>query len=158
MSSIWSVGFVSLSLVLTCVAQAADPPSAADKQAEQELIKRYRDWEKAVPAGKAADQFEYNASEDYTHIGTIAATMFDKSGSLANLKALLATSWTFDELQVRVYGDAAVVTSRWTLVNAKLKDVDVTGQYRATEVFVKRGGRWLTVASQATKVVEPTAP
>jgi ketosteroid isomerase-like protein len=51
-------------------------------------------------------------------------------------------SFRLDEVQVRVYGDAAVVTSRET-ATAKYQGQDVPGQFRATLVFVKQEGRWL---------------
>jgi len=57
---------------------------------------------------------------------------------------------TVDELDVRVFDDAAVVTGR-TLVTTKGPDVESV-RLRFTDVFIRRGGRWLIVASQATRL------
>ena len=52
-----------------------------------------------------------------------------------------------DDLAVRAYGDAAVVTGR-TTVSAGGQTVVL----RFTDLFVRRDGRWLAVASQATRL------
>ena len=52
-----------------------------------------------------------------------------------------------DDLSVRAYGDAAVVTGR-TTASAGGQTVVL----RFTDVFVRRDGKWLAVASQATRV------
>jgi len=52
-----------------------------------------------------------------------------------------------DDLSVRAYGDAAVVTGR-TTVSAGGQTVVL----RFTDFFVRRDGKWLAVASQATRL------
>ena len=59
----------------------------------------------------------------------------------------------FEEMKVQVYGDTAVVTSRTTDKGA-VGGVDVSGQFRWTDVFVRRGGRWQLVAAQGTRVAK----
>jgi uncharacterized protein (TIGR02246 family) len=54
-----------------------------------------------------------------------------------------------DDLQVRMYGDAAVANGRVT-VKALTKEGGYDGQYCYTDMYVKRGGRWQAVAEQAT--------
>lgn len=60
-------------------------------------------------------------------------------------------SYTVDDVNVRVYGDTAVVTSRATL-SGKRGDQALSGQYRATSVFVKKGETWQVVALQSTRI------
>jgi hypothetical protein len=55
-----------------------------------------------------------------------------------------------DELSVRSFGDAAVVTGRTRATTAGEKPETVT--LRFTDVFIRRNGRWQVVASQATRV------
>jgi hypothetical protein len=50
-------------------------------------------------------------------------------------------------MQVRVYGDAAVVVGRTAWQSAVGK-----GQYRYTDMYIRRDGRWICVASQATDI------
>jgi ketosteroid isomerase-like protein len=55
-----------------------------------------------------------------------------------------------DELNVRVYGDAAVVTGRSVLTRQE-HDRDYNGAYRFTEVYIRQKGSWLAVALQVTR-------
>ena len=69
---------------------------------------------------------------------------------------LKITSTTNEDMAVRVYGDAAVVSYRST-DKGTYKDTDISGQYRWTDVFVKQKGRWRIVATQGTRIA-PMAP
>ena len=62
-------------------------------------------------------------------------------------------SINIDELQVRMYGDAAVANGRVT-VKARTKEGGFDGQYCYTDMYVKRGGRWQAVAEQATLLTQ----
>lgn len=55
-----------------------------------------------------------------------------------------------DDLSVRVFGDAAVVTGRSTATTGGAKPSTLA--LRFTDVFVRLGGRWQIVASQATQL------
>jgi Domain of unknown function (DUF4440) len=55
-----------------------------------------------------------------------------------------------DELSVRAFGGAAVVTGRTFAATGGARPERVT--LRFTDVFVRRGGRWQIVASHATRV------
>ena len=59
-------------------------------------------------------------------------------------------AFTIDDVNVRVFGDAAVVTGRTTVTVGGPSPVTV--KLRFTDVFVRRSGRWLAVASQATTI------
>jgi ketosteroid isomerase-like protein len=55
-----------------------------------------------------------------------------------------------EDLRVRVYGDSAVVTAL-TRTRGKFMGQDFSTQERATDVFVKRDGRWQCVLSHLTR-------
>ena len=58
-----------------------------------------------------------------------------------------------DEVMVRVYGDAAVVTGRSTTKRAGQSAGEViTRQVRFTRVYAKREGRWQVVSAQNTLI------
>jgi ketosteroid isomerase-like protein len=57
---------------------------------------------------------------------------------------------TSDELSVRVFGDAAVVTGRTIATTGGANPETV--RLRFTDVFIRRGGRWQIVASHATRL------
>jgi len=52
---------------------------------------------------------------------------------------------------VFVVGDTAIVHGLWT-ETATLNGKDTSGQFRFTDTFVKRDGRWQAVATYSTKL------
>ena len=57
-----------------------------------------------------------------------------------------------DEIMVRVYGDAAVVTGRSTTRRAGQGDEIVTRQVRFTRVYARQKGRWQVVSAHNTMI------
>ena len=55
-----------------------------------------------------------------------------------------------DDLSVRTFGEAAVVTGRTTMTTGGTNPGTVT--LRFTDVFIRRAGRWQVVASHATEI------
>ncbi len=55
-----------------------------------------------------------------------------------------------EDFRVRVYGDSAVVTAL-TRTRGKFMGQDFSTQERATDVFVKRDGRWKCVLTHLTR-------
>ncbi len=120
-------------------------------QAEQEVLARNQAWCDAIVKGEMGT-LDQLLADDYI-ITSGAATLRDKKGELADLRLPPGLSWVFvktDDLRVRVYGDAAVVTGRirWRVKN---KDREVDDERRFTSVFVKQKGQWRIVAQQMTR-------
>jgi ketosteroid isomerase-like protein len=63
-------------------------------------------------------------------------------------------SFKLEDLKVRVFGDTAVVHGLETR-KSSYKGKDTSGQYRFTNVFVKRNGRWQAIASHVSRVAIP---
>ena len=119
---------------------------------ESILMQMERDWSQAyLKADLAA--IERIEAADYTYIDS-QATAGDRSQDLAELKSGVwkAQSDSVDELKVRVFGNTAVVTGRNTLKGAQYKGKDMSGQYRFTDVFAQRDGRWQAVATHISKI------
>ena len=76
-----------------------------------------------------------------------------KAQLLADLKsgALVIESSVISDMKVRVFGESAVVTYT-TTDKGKYKGRDITGRYRWTDTFVRRGGKWQIVAGQGTPI------
>ena len=70
-----------------------------------------------------------------------------ESGDLKN------ESFGWDDIRVRLYGDAAIVTGREMTKN-KYRGQDAGGQFRITQVFVKNSGRWLLASIHLSPIVE----
>jgi ketosteroid isomerase-like protein len=67
--------------------------------------------------------------------------------------ALTHDTMESEDLRVRVYGDSAVVTAV-TRTKGKFMGQEFNTQERATDVFVKRDGRWRCVLTHLTRVRE----
>jgi ketosteroid isomerase-like protein len=57
------------------------------------------------------------------------------------------------DVKVLVYGDTAVAAAT-NRMKGTYKGQDLSGNYRFTDTWVKRNGKWQVVASQYTKVLE----
>jgi len=120
---------------------------------EQELIKLENGWNDAAVKHDWAflDQF---LADDY--IGTDSdGTLYTKAQEIAGLKSgdSVVTSAVSDDFKVRVYGDAAVVTYRYTSKELA-KGKDTSGQHRVTDTWVKLAGRWQCVAEHVSKIAQ----
>ena len=87
-----------------------------------------------------------------------------KASELSTIEsgAITADAWELSDAKVTILGpDAAFITGRSVLKNAKLKDatmkkaIDISGEYRFTDVYARRNGQWLAVASQTTPIKNP---
>jgi ketosteroid isomerase-like protein len=83
-------------------------------------------------------------------------TVLDRHGEIDALKSgeIALDAMTPTEMNVRMYGEVAVITGRST-IKAKVKDQQISGDYRFTDIWAKQNGRWLAVASQVTRIAEP---
>jgi mannose-6-phosphate isomerase-like protein (cupin superfamily) len=93
-------------------------------------------------------------ADDVTAVGGIGSED-DKAAILADVKShdLTYKKLTYDDRKIRIYGDAAVVTSHAEVV-AKYKERGLTGKIFGTRVYAKEQGNWKLVAMQSTKIPE----
>jgi len=79
------------------------------------------------------------------------------NGQVRTREAVRNFSWPhyqrpmLDEVQVRVYGETAVLTSRVSIQGEDDSD-GVSGEYRNTRVYVRQRGRWRAVSGQSTRI------
>jgi ketosteroid isomerase-like protein len=60
---------------------------------------------------------------------------------------------TFD-VHGNVFGDTGVATGR-ALVKGQYRGEDISGQYRYTNTYAQRRGRWQAIASHVTRMDQP---
>ena len=96
--------------------------------------------------------FEKNLDDDYVLI-TSKGTMYTKGDVVSELATPGMKMDPFDafELQVRVYGDSAVVNGR-RLQHFTLGRARYANDLRYTDVYVKRKGRWLLVSEHLSNM------
>jgi ketosteroid isomerase-like protein len=130
-----------------------DNPPAQQKSGsvEQELLKLEQDWNNAIIRSDWAflDSIWADDSTETDSEGVI----WTKAQSLASLKSggEIVTSMVPDDMKVRVYGDAAVVTGRLTM-KSTFMGKDNSDERRWTDTWIRKAGRWQCVATQSSKV------
>jgi uncharacterized protein (TIGR02246 family) len=90
-------------------------------------------------------------ADDWT-VTHINAQVITKAQALELCRTGPPLTSTVDQLSVRVYGDTAIVTGRTTATSSGATPQTV--RLRFTDVFVQRNGRWLVIASHATRMEE----
>ena len=124
--------------------------SAADTSKEEiRALEAARN--EAIVHGDAA-ALDRMTSDDYSFI-TLRGELRTKAEIVKGFAtgAFKYASREISDLNIRVYGDTAVVTGRSTQKGAE-NGKDYSGDYRFTRVYIKQKGRWLTVALQTTLV------
>ena len=124
-------------------------PGAGEPEEEQA---RHRHDEVDVASGRPAP-VPGAAGLAGGHVGAPAGAVWNKEQFLAGLKSGegKVLSFTLDDMKVRVYGDAAVVTGRMT-AKQTFRGQDTSGQYQCTDVLIKKAGRWHCVATHLSAI------
>jgi ketosteroid isomerase-like protein len=133
----------SLAFILTVSCQMKND------DVEQELLEWEKDFEKAVMSNDA-DAIGKFLPDDWVIVGP-DGNFIDRARFLGVIKSgkLSHDLMESEDAKVRSYGDSAVLTAL-TRTKAKFMGQEFTTQERATDVFVKRDGRWQCVFSQLT--------
>jgi len=140
-----------LGLVLSAAlaVSAQQPKSDTDAAISEKLQAIERDWLNAEKNHDAA-AFEKIVADDW-----IAITPDGKSQTKAQraveIKTARTTSATLGDMKVRVFGDTAVVTGTDDEITVE-GSKESSDHYVWTDVFVKRNGKWVAVASQTALI------
>lgn len=139
-------------VILTAFALAAAPSLAAPATtAESQIIEIERVWNAAV-AARDPQTVDTILSQDFTFIGA-DGKQYGRADLLRMIgrKDIEVDPFTTEEVQVRIYGDTAVVTGRFTQV-ARQGGKSFTMPLRYTDVYVREGKSWKAVSAQATLI------
>jgi ketosteroid isomerase-like protein len=145
---------LALAAVAVASAQETGKGGVQDPKAAEAATKMEQEWVGAFVRRDTA-YLEGFLAEDYAFTYP-DGTVVDKGREIENVKSgyVALAEIKLSELKARTYGDTAVITGRSTL-KGKFDGRDVGGEYRFTDVFVKRGDRWQCVAGQLTRIAGP---
>jgi ketosteroid isomerase-like protein len=141
-----------LAMALLSFGRQQSVAQGADAGAEQEVRQAIKKYRTALLQRDAATLAQIWA-DDYTFTNGAGET-HSKAQRLANLKSgatALDSISEEEDIKVRVYGKAAVATSRVT-IKGQYSGKQASGQYRALHVWVKGAAGWQLVANQLTRV------
>jgi ketosteroid isomerase-like protein len=138
-------------LVLFVVAGGA---FAADDETAAEVKKLERVWAKAYVTGDVAF-LQKHLPDDFTMTYPDGSAT-DKKGEIEAIKSgkVALKEIKIGRMHARVYGNTVVLTGR-SHVKGKANDMDVSGEYAFTDIWIKRGGHWKMVHAHLTRVAKP---
>jgi ketosteroid isomerase-like protein len=148
-------------LLVAAAALALAPYTSAQKNpaasvsgqtgTKEEILAIEKERNRAIISGDAL-ALERMTSDDYTFI-TLRGELRTKREIVQGFKSgsFHYESREISDLNVRVYGNTAIVTGR-SIQKGQENGKDYSGDYRFTRVYVKQDGRWETVALQTTLI------
>jgi len=129
--------------------------SSKNLKTKQELIKLEEEWHNAYMR-RDATPLERILADEYIAVGGGGGSV-NKAQTIEGLKNDRATyeySTPYD-MDFRFYGDTVVVVGRTKEKGKAQNGTEFSVEYRWTDVFVKREGRWQCVAAQVVRVPPP---
>jgi ketosteroid isomerase-like protein len=138
--------FLALAISMSCFSFAQEKRS----NVEEELLKLEKEFTEAIVKNDAEAIGRFLA-DDWVIIDADGGIV-DKARFLGVIKSgdLSHQMMESGEVHVRIYGEAALVTGL-TATKGKFIGQEFSTRERATDVFVKRDGRWQCVFSQLTR-------
>ena len=152
--------FVIANLIFAAVSFAASQTTeqkltGKNLKIKQELIKLEEEWHNAY-VKRDATPLEKILADEYIAVGGSGRSI-NKTQTVEGLKKDRATydySTPYD-MDFRFYDDAVVVVGRTKEKGKNQDGTEFSVEYRWTDVFVKRDGRWQCVAAQVVRIPPP---
>ena len=121
------------------------------ENAEQEVLRLADAWATAELRGDTTF-LESTLADDFIGIGPLGF-MLTRQEWLARHTSgdLKYESFSLDEVKVRMYNDAAILTGR-QVQNAAYRGNSIQGQFRTTLVFVQQQGQWRLASLQLSTI------
>ena len=140
-------------LLLAELAKATVPTAQAGEKDDVETLLQLENDMAQAWVQRDAQTLMRTLADDYTLSGT-DDFLIDKDEYLAGLDnpEFRTTSAMVDDLRIRVYGDAAVVTGRAVYRGWSKNGGKYVHRFRFTDTFIRRDGAWKCVATHASSL------
>ena len=120
---------------------------------EQALIKIQHDWAEARM--KRDSSYTQRLEAENCTVVWPDGSIVNKREDLKSMTGdIVFTEFKIDDLQVRLYGDTAIVVGQGTISAQEGKQNLFGGKFVWTDTFVKQHGTWKVVASQVSPVLK----
>jgi len=120
---------------------------------EQALIKIQHEWAEARMKGDSSYTRRLEA-ENCTIVWPDGSIVNKREDLKSMTGDIVFAEFKIDDLQVRLYGDTAIVVGQGTIRAHEGNQNLLGGKFVWTDTFVKQNGAWKVVASQVTPVLE----
>ena len=148
---------VAVAVTTFALSQMLGQEAASSGSAAQEVKDLVNQWDEAFMRRDTA-ALDRILADDFTYTDSSGAVLDRTQYMMSLIKSpdiAIQQSYTSEDVNVRVYGDTAVVTGRSSVKGrSRGKAQFLPGQYRFTDVWVKRQGRWQAVATQGTSIAQ----
>jgi len=140
----------------------ATKPPVDTAAVSAEILKLEREWA-AASQGHNSEPVKRIVADDALMVYPDGTTG-TKSDEIASIESgtITADSWDLLDPKVTVLDEnVAFINGRAVIRNGKVKDPqtkrtrDISGEYRFTDLYMRRNGTWQAVASQTTKIENP---
>jgi ketosteroid isomerase-like protein len=108
------------------------------------------EWAAAEQRGDAAF-LEVALTDDFVGVGPLGFVLTKEQWLGRFAGGLTYESFALDEVDVRLYGEVAVLTGRQKQAGS-FQGNDVGGEFRVTVMLVEREGRWLLAGWHASPI------
>jgi ketosteroid isomerase-like protein len=141
-------------LATVTAAPARAQMAGAASSVEEQIKKMEKDRAAAVVKADVAT-LEGLTSDDYVLINA-NGQVSNKTETMNSIKTgkIKLTANEVSDMKVRVYGDTAVVTGK-SAAKGSINGIELKGPVMFTRVYVKKNGKWQSVAFQQTPIVAP---
>ena len=119
---------------------------------EQALIKIQHEWAEARMKGDSSYTRRLEA-ENCTVVWPDGSIVNKREDLKSMTGDIVFAEFKIDDLQVRLYGDTAIVVGQGTIRAHEGNQNLLGGKFVWTDTFVKQNGAWKVVASQVTPVL-----
>lgn len=140
--------------LLICLAAVAQPAARGSSDEANQLIQLEESWNQASQK-KDADTIAGMLSNEYFYTGTEGevgdAALLLKHAREGEADEPRYQSYKIDDIRVRIYGNTAVVTGRWT-GSGTAQNKHAIVRERWTDVWVRQHNVWKCVCSHSTKI------
>lgn len=143
---------LALSFFCFGLGNSVQKPAQASKD-EQELRKLEDEWLSTYLRGDKAS-FDRIVADDFSGTDE-SATLRNKAQERELIQAppsSIKTSLTNEDLRVRIYGDAAIITGRIVVRTQLPEQAEISFQSRFTDTFMKREGHWQVAARHYSRL------
>ena len=123
-------------------------PAAASDNADQTITRLEHDWVTAI-VKKDTATLNRLLADDFS--GTTDDQIYSKADAIEDVKSGTHESLELDNIKVRLFGETAVSTMGQT-EKSRHGGSDFSGHYLFTDVWTKRNGQWIAVASHGSRV------
>jgi len=120
---------------------------------ERALIKIQHDWAEARMKGDSS-YTQLREAENCTVVWPDGSIVNKREDLKSMTGDVVFTEFKIDDLQVRLYGDSAIVVGQGTIRAHEGKQNPLGGKFVWTDTFVKQHGTWKVVESQVSSVLK----